>query len=259
MWYAVYLDIELCDGAFDRGSTLGRPSLICESGEKLGRLTLGLYGDVLPATVADFVAMLDGTEGVPQLVGTVFQKSTGTYLLGGRQGAARVGDVAATGAGKHGWPGGAARAQELLSASSYRLAHTPGALSLALTENDDRLFITDRDGYHGTEFMLVTGPAPAVDLDGSNVVFGRVLEGYGTLASMAAVRAFRPNARLRSLNAMGETLGDKRAETARQQWDRPLRAIVIRDAGVLSAPAPAMAVEGDAEAVAVGAAGAAAV
>ena len=183
------MDIELCPGQFDRSSTLGNPTLICGEGAPLGRIVFGLYGDALPATVADFVAMCDGTAGVPQLKGTIWQKSTPTYMLAGRQGAPRVGDVEATDAGWGGWPQGrSARASELLRPESFRLPHLPGALSLALDQNDDRLFISDRDGYHATQFLVVTGPAPAVDLDGQNVVFGRVLEGYDTLAAMHSVK-----------------------------------------------------------------------
>ena len=49
-------------------------------------------------------------------------------------------------------------------------------------------------------------------------------------------QAFKPNERIRSLNMMGSTFGDERAALAREQWDKPLRSIVIRNCGLVANP-----------------------
>jgi hypothetical protein len=52
-------------------------------------------------------------------------------------------------------------------------------------------------------------------LDGENIVMGRVLEGLGTVAQVAAVPTFTPSERLQALNRVASLIGDDRAAKAR--------------------------------------------
>ena len=95
-----------------------------------------------------------------------------------------------------------------------RLQHfRPGTLSLAISENDDDQSVRLRQDYRNTEFLITTGqahvpavqmnahmlsrcvaagPGPARELDGQNVVFGRVLSGFETVSAVARVPTFKP-------------------------------------------------------------------
>lgn len=77
------------------------------------------------------------------------------------------------------------------------------------------------------------GASPAFELDGENIAFGQVLEGWETLAEIAAVPVIQASETLQRYNAIASFIGDDRAATARRQWGRPLQALLIADAGVL--------------------------
>ena len=87
-----------------------------------------------------------------------------------------------------------------------------------------------------TEFLITTGPGPAPSLDGENVVFGRVLRGLDVVAAIADVPTFKPSGNSIAWNQVAEWFGDDRAAKARAVWTKPTKAIVIENAGVLSAP-----------------------
>ena len=55
------------------------------------------------------------------------------------------------------------------------------------------------------------GPGPVPSLDGENIVFGRVLEGFGTIAAISNVPIFKPNERIRGINQIASLIGDERA------------------------------------------------
>ncbi len=64
------------------------------------------------------------------------------------------------------------------------------------------------------------GPGPVPSLDGENIVMGRVLEGLGTVAQVAAVPTFTPSERLQALNRVASLIGDDRAAKARRPRPR---------------------------------------
>lgn len=82
-------------------------------------------------------------------------------------------------------------------------------------------------------FLLCTGPGPALDLDGNNVVFGQVVEGLDVVQQMAAVPIIKPSETLVGYNQLAQFFGDDRAAKARDKWNKPLQALVITDAGIL--------------------------
>lgn len=72
-------------------------------------------------------------------------------------------------------------------------------------------------------------------LDGDNIVFGRVLEGLGTVSEVTQVPTFSPSGQLRAYNRMASAIGDDRAARARANWGLPLKAVVITSSGELPA------------------------
>ncbi|KAK3274203.1 hypothetical protein CYMTET_17603, partial [Cymbomonas tetramitiformis] len=78
-----------------------------------------------------------------------------------------------------------------------------------------------------------TCPVPAFDLDGENIVFGRVLEGLEVMDAVARVPTFMPPERVRIMNNLAGAVGDDRAAKARTAWSRPRRQVVITDCGIM--------------------------
>ena len=62
----------------------------------------------------------------------------------------------------------------------------------------------------------------------------RVLEGMSTVAAVASVPTFAPNESARQMNAVANFIGDERAAKAKSKWGKPLKAVVITGAGVLT-------------------------
>lgn len=109
--------------------------------------------------------------------------------------------------------------QDTLAPSAFRLPHLrPGTVSLALGENDDDTNVQQRPAYTCTAFLITTGPGPVPRLDGSNIVFGRVLDGMTTVAEAAAVPTFRPSP-VRGARGC-QPAGASHAATARIYWAR---------------------------------------
>eukprot|EP00884_Botryococcus_braunii_P009119 jgi/Botrbrau1/18208/Bobra.53_1s0067.1 len=227
----VYLDIGVCPEGYRTDRTLGDKSALCITSEPLGRLLIGLYGQEAPATVRNFKKIVESGG----YNGTIFSKVLpGEYIMAGRQGSKRMGEVA----GLPELPPN----DDLLNPRAFRLPHyRPGTVSLSLTENDDEPFVKQRPGYRNTEFLITTGPGPAPSLDGNNVVFGRVLDGLETVAAITRLPIFKPAERIQVLNKVASLIGDERAARVRAKYGRPLRSVVITDSGLVDNPAPASA------------------
>lgn len=110
-------------------------------------------------------------------------------------------------------------------------------MSLSIGENDDSPLYRDRINYRNTEFLITTGPGPAPQLDGEDIVFGKVEEGFSTLVSIAEIPTFTPSEKLRAFNTFADKFGDERAARARASWGKPLKPIVIMGSGVLTGAA----------------------
>ncbi len=65
-------------------------------------------------------------------------------------------------------------------------------------------------------------------------MFGRILEGLDTVATVARVPTFKPSERIRFYNSVAKFLGDGRAERVQRQWGKPLQAVLITDSGIMS-------------------------
>lgn len=228
----VYLDVGVCDSNVRADRALGSTGAVCGDPVPVGRIVIGLYGNLVPTTVANFVTLVAAPSG-EGYVGTVFHRVTpGRYVLAGQAGSARLGQVQAPRLPAN---------PELLSGKAFALRHLrPGTVSLALGaatgEAESAGFGgggsgAALSGSQNTEFLITTGPAPVPSLDGANLVFGRVLEGMDVVTAIAAVPTFKPSSNARAWNQVAEWLHDDRAEKARAVWSKPTKAIVITGGG----------------------------
>ena len=82
-------------------------------------------------------------------------------------------------------------------------------------------------------YFSCAGPGPVPSLDGQNVVFGTVLEGYNTVTAIASQPTFKPNERIQAVNQLASFIGDERAARVRAKYGKPLKSVVLTDVGVL--------------------------
>lgn len=227
--HLVALDVGIADRALKRAEdrTIGDKSIIPEAAP-VGRIVIGLYGNAVPRTVDNFLALVSSGN----LVGTTFSRVlAGEYIQAGKQGQRRLGAVEV--------PAEVQANPEVSEASAFRLPHyRPGTVSLALGENDEEPTLRSRPDYKPVEFLITTGPGPVPRLDGANIVFGRVVEGMAVVGQVASVPVFGPSPVGNSLafNSLASAIGDDRAATVRRKYGKPLKAVVILGSEVLPPP-----------------------
>ena len=130
-------------------------------GERLGRIVMGLYGNVAPRTCANFKHLCLGDKGttgagVPlHYKGSTFHRVIPNFMCQG-------GDFT-----RGDGTGGESIYGETFADETFRVKHSKvGLLSMA----------NAGPGTNGSQFFLTTSVVP--HLDGKHVVFGEVVEGY---------------------------------------------------------------------------------
>ncbi|KAL8127953.1 peptidyl-prolyl cis-trans isomerase CYP28, chloroplastic [Apium graveolens] len=220
----LFMDFSICPSFF-QSRNLGSSLSQCEDTQLLGRVILGLYGNLVPITASNFKAMVTGTSGSCYKGTLVHKIFPGKFFMAGKQGRNK-GEVSP--------PVKMVRNVESVSAKAFELRHSKGGvLSLCLAENDDEDEVKLGNEYHNVEFLITTGPGPVPDLDSKNIVFGAVLEGLDVVTSIAAIPTYKPGERIRQYNELAEFFGDERAKNARAIWNKPLQTVYISDCGVL--------------------------
>ncbi|XP_027338722.1 peptidyl-prolyl cis-trans isomerase CYP28, chloroplastic isoform X1 [Abrus precatorius] len=232
----VFMDFSLCPNSFvpNPNRTLGDTfSPLCSDSTLLGRVVLGLYGNLVPLTVSNFKSLCLGLGPISYKNTLVHKIFPGQYFLAGRQGRPDKGEVRPP----HDLP----RNTETVDAKAFVLTHSkPGVVSLSLSENDDDDDIKLDPGYRNVEFLITTGPGPCPQLDYRNIVFGTVLEGLDVITAIASIPTYQPSERIRQFNNLAKFFGDERAQNARNIWNRPLTTVYISDCGELQVTKPSL-------------------
>jgi len=89
---------------------------------------------------------------------------------------------------------------------------------------------------NGTAFAITLRPAP--ELDATNVVVGRVVDGWDVLEAISKLPTVKDNSNSPFFQ-VAKSIGDKRATVAEQAFSKPFKKVVFQSAGVVArAPPP---------------------
>ncbi|WCJ22015.1 Cyclophilin-like peptidyl-prolyl cis-trans isomerase family protein [Euphorbia peplus] len=212
-------------------------------GQPIGRIVIGLYGDAAPVAAARFSNLVSGAAGVSYRRKD-FIKILPNYV---QHGGVRSFGVDAELAQKT----GSNLAVERLVTEWERENNCAGIKNLAGTvslivrdplkpppkmkliarggklEIDEEQVGTDPNG---TEFVIATKDSP--ELDASNLVIGRVLEGIEVAERINQVKTVQENTSSPYFR-VAKLIGDKRAVVAERGFNRPYSKVTVTNCGLM--------------------------
>ncbi|XP_047944321.1 peptidyl-prolyl cis-trans isomerase CYP21-1-like [Salvia hispanica] len=168
--------------------------------QRIGRITIGLYGDVVPKTVENFRALCTGEVGkakngkVLHYKGTPFHRIIPGFMIQG-------GDiVSGDGKGNQSIYGGTFRDE------NFKLKHSHAGIVAMVNSGPDS---------NGSQFFITT--VKAYWLDGEHVVFGKVVDGMDT------VYAIEGSAGTYSGKPRKKVIISDSGEIPKSEWDEESR------------------------------------
>ncbi|GFR41133.1 hypothetical protein Agub_g1781 [Astrephomene gubernaculifera] len=209
------------------------------NGQPAGRLTIQLFPDV-PAGASRFAQLAAGRQGVDYRL-SKFNGVLPTYIR--NDGVTRLSYSASEQSPI--FAGDSLEPLEEELGRQVRRHEEAGLVSLIVREREARPVkerLVAKDGKlitvleqageapNGTQFTITTAASP--ELDATNLIVGRVVEGEELLRRIAALPVNKPRNDNPYFQA-GKAMGDKRAVTAERAFYRPFQKVVVASSGVM--------------------------
>lgn len=212
--------------------------------EPVGRVTIELYGDDVPAGVERFSKIVSGAAGISYRR-KEFVKIMPNYV---QHGGLRSYGVDAELANK---TGSNLAAEKLVEEWERMYEKCPGTKNVAgsvgiivrdpskpppkfkLVARLGKLEIDQEEvgtDPNGTEFVIATKDSP--ELDASSLVIGRVVGGMEVVQKISQVKTVQENTSSPYFR-VAKLIGDKRAVVAERGFNRPYSKVVITNCGVI--------------------------
>ncbi|KAL2621844.1 hypothetical protein R1flu_002049 [Riccia fluitans] len=213
-------------------------------GQPVGRVVVGVYGITVPTGAQRFAEIAVGQKGI-SYKRKEFLKITPTYIQNAGVRTFSLGGGTADAASFTGGQTNEALLAEMaeLDKKGSRLKNLKGCVSLVVvdpTKPPPKPRLVARNGKfvmveeesrpdpNGTEFSIAIADSP--ELDASNLVVGRVVDGWDVLNQMAQVKVVQENTSSPYFQT-AKLIGDTRVVVAERGFYRPYSKVLITKSG----------------------------